>query len=127
MLIDQIIDFAIINLFRRNAHAGNYFRPSHLLCHGFQRAAETMTMMDAGHSAVSGIPGIVPRYPNKNVSMLKNFPWTGVLGLLGRNGEEIMLHLVLDCGLFVPVEGGKGRAVYQLSGKPFLYGLLWKR
>ena len=33
-----------------------------------------------------------------------------------------MLHLLLDCGLFVPVEG-KGRAVYQLSGR--FYSAAW--
>ena len=105
-----MINFAILTLFRRNQ--GSYFRPAHILCHGFQRASE----MDREYSALSGIPGIVPQYPNRNVSLLKNHLWTQVLRLLGRNAEEIMLHLLLDCGLFVPVSGGKGRTIYQLSG-----------
>jgi telomerase reverse transcriptase len=63
---------------------------------------------------MAGIPGIVPLYPNKNVSLLKNHPWNGVLGLLGKNCEEIMLHLLLDCGLFIQLE--KSSSYYQLSG-----------
>lgn len=73
-------------------------------------------MPNQEYSALIGIPGIVPQYPNKNVSMLKNFPWTHLLGLLGKNGEEIMLHLLLDCGLFIPLEDEKAGSFYQLSG-----------
>lgn len=65
---------------------------------------------------MGGIPGIVPKYPNKNVSMIKAFPWTDVLNLLGENCEEIMLHLLLDCGLFIALDPERG-TYYQLSGK----------
>ncbi|PGH27913.1 hypothetical protein AJ80_00463 [Polytolypa hystricis UAMH7299] len=104
----EIVDFAIHTLFKK--HPASYHTPSHLLCHGFQRARPNQE-----HNPLEGILGIVPQYPNKNASMLKNSPWTDVLGLLGKNCEEIMLHLLLDCGLFI--QANKERETYyQLSG-----------
>ncbi|KAL4754277.1 hypothetical protein BDW72DRAFT_149996 [Aspergillus terricola var. indicus] len=47
--------------------------------------------------------------------MLKQPPWPEVLALLGSNGDEIMLKLLLDCGLFAAVDAKKG--IYcQISG-----------
>jgi telomerase reverse transcriptase len=61
------------------------------------------------------IPNVETKYPNKNVQVLKQSPWTDVLALLGDNGVEIMLKLLLDCGLFAAVDVKKG--VYcQISG-----------
>ncbi|KAK2796371.1 hypothetical protein FQN50_009587 [Emmonsiellopsis sp. PD_5] len=108
----DIVDFAILSLFNR--HRGSFYRPLHLLCHGFQRATDRCLPHHA-YAPMAGIRGIVPQYPNKNVSVLKNPPWTHVLDLLGKNCEEIMLHMLLDCGLFVQVDG-KADCLYQLSG-----------
>lgn len=55
------------------------------------------------------------QFPNRNVQALREAPWADVLGLLGQNGEEIMIHLLLDCGIFVPLDASKG-IFYQLSG-----------
>ncbi|WEW60057.1 Telomerase reverse transcriptase [Emydomyces testavorans] len=109
--LSEIVDFTILTLF--NQHRGPYSRPPHLLCHGFQRASSHCAR-NREHGALAGIPGVVPQYPNKNVSMLKGFPWTDVLNLLGANCEEIMLHLLLDCGLFISLDSNKG-TYYQLS------------
>jgi telomerase reverse transcriptase len=87
----------------------------HLLCHGFQRATDHCPP-NLDHAPTAGIRGIVPKYPNKNVSMLKTSPWTEVLNLLGKDCEEIMLHLLLDCGLFMVVDNTK-ETLYQLSGE----------
>ncbi|OJD10445.1 hypothetical protein AJ78_08549 [Emergomyces pasteurianus Ep9510] len=109
----DIVDFAILSLFNR-CHDSLY-RPLHLLCHGFQRATD-QCRPNHEHDAMSGIRGIVPRYPNKNVSALKSPPWTDVLGLLGKSCEEIMLHLLLDCCIFIQVDEENKGSFYQLSG-----------
>ncbi|PGG99055.1 telomerase reverse transcriptase [Blastomyces parvus] len=108
----DIVDFAILSLFNR--YRGSFYRPPHLLCHGFQRATN-QCRPNHEHDPMSGIRGLVPQYPNKNVSTLKNPPWTDVLGLLGRSCEEIMLHLLLDCSVYIEVDEKKG-SLYQLSG-----------
>lgn len=69
--------------------------------------------------AMTNIPGIMVQYPNKNVQTLQQVPWTDVLDLLGSNGEEIMLKLLLDCGIFPCIDHRKG-IFYQLSGRLFL-------
>ncbi|GKZ38872.1 hypothetical protein AbraIFM66950_011420 [Aspergillus brasiliensis] len=63
------------------------------------------------------VPGLEAQFPNDNVQQLKQAPWTEVLGLLGDNGEEIMLKLLLDCGIFVAVDQQRG-IYFQLSGLP---------
>lgn len=107
------MDFAIFSLFKRAQ--GIYYRPPHILCHGFLRSGNRR-LPNQEQGGFAGIPGISPQYPNKNVSLLKRHPWTDVLGLLGKSCEEIMLHLLLDCGLFLQVDQGKD-SYYQLSGR----------
>ncbi|KAL8703103.1 MAG: hypothetical protein Q9201_003694, partial [Fulgogasparrea decipioides] len=67
--------------------------------------------------ALTGIPGLVLHYPNSHVGTLKSRPWTELLNLLGKDGEQIMLDLILDCAIYMGVESGKG-IFYQLSGIP---------
>lgn len=95
----------IESLFR---HSGPYQRPEHLLTHGFRRAKP-------GQNALDNIPGLVAQFPNHNVRTLKNAPWADVLGLLGEHGDEIMMRLLFDCGIFCPIDAKKGM-FYQLSG-----------
>ncbi|KAJ5391980.1 hypothetical protein N7509_007470 [Penicillium cosmopolitanum] len=102
----ELIDYVISNIF---GDQSSYRGPQHVLAHGFQHASE--------NSVDSGIPGVAIQFPNRNVQALKQTPWTDVLGLLGQNGEEIMIHLLLDCGIFVPLDASKG-IFYQLSGVP---------
>ncbi|OJD24892.1 hypothetical protein ACJ73_03741 [Blastomyces percursus] len=118
----DIVDFAILSLFNR--YRGSVYRPPHLLCHGFQRETN-QCLPNREHDPMSGIRGLVPQYPNKNVSILKNSPWTDILGILGRSCEEIMLHLLLDCSVFIEVDEKK-HSFYQLSGEKYilLFGLL---
>ncbi|KKK16462.1 hypothetical protein AOCH_006621 [Aspergillus ochraceoroseus] len=106
----EILHFAISTLF--NYSGLSYQRPQHLLSHGFQRASGFDT-----HQLPCSIPGVVAKLPNKNVEMLKAAPWTDVLAVLGSNGDDIMLSLLLDCGLFVAVDPKKD--IYcQISGIP---------
>ncbi|EZG03238.1 hypothetical protein H106_06732 [Trichophyton rubrum CBS 735.88] len=107
--IADVVNFAIYSLFNP---AGPQVMPQHILSYGYQRAAEPM----AAHrecGVAAGIPGIVPKLPNRSVSMLKSAPWTDVMDMLGDNSEDIMLHLLLDCGLFIRLQG---QSYYQLSG-----------
>jgi len=68
------------------------------------------------HSTVAVIPGVVSHYPNNHVNTLKGRVWTDVLTLLGKEGERLLLDLILDHDIFVAVESGRGN-YYQLSGK----------
>lgn len=101
----QVVDFVIWKLFN---HQGSY-KPQHLLTHGFQRPAMGQNAPE------SSIPSLAIQFPNQNVRTLKSAPWVDILGLLGSNGEEIMICLLLDCGIFVSVNARKG-IYYQLSG-----------
>ncbi|KAJ5677257.1 uncharacterized protein N7477_002890 [Penicillium maclennaniae] len=102
----EVVDFAIESLFRK----AGYQRPEHLLTHGFRRLA-------VGQNAVDVIPGVVAQFPNHNVRILKEAPWADVLGLLGQSGDEIMIRLLLDCGIFSPIDARRG-IYFQLSGLP---------
>ncbi|KAJ5247280.1 Telomere reverse transcriptase [Penicillium chermesinum] len=102
----EVVDFVIDQLFK---HHGSFQKFQHLLTHGFQRSS---VGVDA---PASSIPGIVVRFPNQNVRILKEAPWTEILGYLGQNGDEIMLRLLFDCGIFAPIDAKKG-VYYQLSG-----------
>ncbi|KAM5471139.1 Telomerase reverse transcriptase [Microsporum audouinii] len=104
--IADVVNFAIYSLFSGAGH------PSHILCHGYQRVGEQM-----GDQEYFSSTGIVPRLPNRSVNMLKRAPWTDVMDLLGGSCEDIMLHLLLDCGLFIHLHG---QSYYQLSGIPLI-------
>ncbi|KGO41911.1 Telomere reverse transcriptase [Penicillium expansum] len=105
----EVVDFVIWKLFNHNN--GTYQKPEHLLTHGFQRPYNGL---NAQHT---NVPGIVSQFPNQNVRVLKEGAWAEVLGLLGSNGEEIMMQLLFDCGIFAPINARKG-IYYQLSGLP---------
>ena len=107
----QIVDCAIWSLFRR--HTGSY-RPSHLLCHGFQRSAGGGNGVEA--RAVPGLPGIYATTDNPHVQQLKDNPWSSLPGLLGRGAERILIEMLTDCGLYQPVEDSSN--MRQLSGLP---------
>lgn len=109
----EIVDFALWLLFHR-IHRSSH-RPLHILCHGYQRSHAQI--INDEQIALPGIPGIVLHYPNSHVGTLKSRPWSDLLNLLGKDGEQIMLEMILECGIYVPVESGKGN-YYQLSGAP---------
>ena len=110
----ELIDFAIWLLFHR-VHR-QIFRPPHMLCHGYQRVRSPQQASDE-LCPLAGIPGIVSHYPNGNVSSLKSAVWDDVLQLLGKEGEQVMLGMIIHCGIFVRVENGRDN-LYQLSGTP---------
>ncbi|KAJ9299612.1 hypothetical protein DTO271G3_2496 [Paecilomyces variotii] len=114
-LQSEIVDFVIRTLFNRVCFSRQ--TPRHILAHGYQRTTTHNLDSNELGALASSIPGIVARYPNPSVLALKRAPWTEVLDLMGQNGEEIMLRLLLDCGIFSCMDHEKG-AFYQLSGIP---------
>lgn len=105
----QIVDFVILSLFRR--HTGSY-RPSHVLCDGFQRSAGT----DGEARAVPGLPGIFAKGENPLVQELRNQPWSSLPELLGRGAERILIEMLMNCGLYRPVHDSSN--VRQICGLP---------
>ncbi|KAH6671184.1 hypothetical protein B0J14DRAFT_89832 [Halenospora varia] len=110
----EIVDFAIWSLFSKgNAPHG---RVQHLLCQGFRKDISSRAVI-RGENHTSGIPGVVATHPNHHIATMKAPPWSQVLNLLGKEGEKLMIDLILDCGIFIEV--GKGCGIYhQLSGTP---------
>ncbi|KAJ5806303.1 uncharacterized protein N7503_003905 [Penicillium pulvis] len=100
----EVVDFVIGQLFKQNS------KPDHLLTHGFQRSSRENDGLE------TNIPGLVIQFHNQNVGTLQQPPWTEVLDLLGQNGDEIMMRLLFDCGIFAPIDAQKG-IYYQLSGR----------
>lgn len=109
----QIVDFAIWLLFSKS-HASNG-RVQHLLCQGFRKDVSRLAVHH-GETAGSTIPGVISTYPNSHVTSMKTRPWPQILMLLGREGERAMIDLILDCGIFLPVEGSHA-TFSQLSGE----------
>ena len=68
------------------------------------------------HHSVSGIPGVISHFPNCHVATIRGSLWSALLKLIGKEGERIMLDLLLECGIFLPIEKGENN-FYQLSGK----------
>lgn len=107
----QSVDFVIWRLFKRST----FHRPSHLLCHGFQRSVPhgQRGPQRTAHS----IPGLHSFHRNSSVETLKGPLWCRLHALLGHGGELIIMDMLFDCGLFTPVKDSCGNYV-QLSGVP---------
>ncbi|KAL5391507.1 hypothetical protein DPSP01_001371 [Paraphaeosphaeria sporulosa] len=109
----EIVDFVIWRLFKRSTS----YRPSHLLCHGFQRSG--------GHAqhgpqkTAHSIPGVSSSFRNNGVETLKGPLWCRLHAVLGKEGRVIMMDMLTDCGIFSPVEGSQGDGnLLQMSGIP---------
>ena len=101
----------IWRLFKRST----FFKPSHLLCHGFQRSS---THGRPGPQPYRHcIPGLVSHHRNSYVETLKGPLWCRLHALLGPGGDLIIMDMLTDCGIFSPVQGERGNYV-QLSGIP---------
>lgn len=55
------------------------------------------------------------RYKNHHVTSMKASPWPQVLTYFGKGKEKAMLDLILDCGIFIPVDEFNSN-YYQLCG-----------
>ncbi|KXT00977.1 hypothetical protein AC578_8192 [Pseudocercospora eumusae] len=108
----EIVDFVIWALFRRQP--GN-FRPQHVLCQNYQRFV-TAHDTGPGPEIVQGIPGIYSNGPHENVEILKGHPWEALPDLVGRAAERIIGDMLIECGIFQPVEDSSN--FIQISGVP---------
>jgi hypothetical protein len=107
----QIVDFVVWRLFKRST----FHKPSHLLCHGFQRSGSHRR---PGPQQINHcIPGLVSHHRNANVEALKGPLWCRLHALLGPGGDLIIMDMLIDCGIFSQIEGERGNYV-QLSGIP---------
>ncbi|KAF2684833.1 hypothetical protein K458DRAFT_27426 [Lentithecium fluviatile CBS 122367] len=98
----EIVDFVIWRLFKRST----FHKPSHLLCHGFQRSG---THGRPGPQQLNHcIPGLLSHHRNPGVDTLKGPLWCRLHALLGPGGDLMMMDMLLDCGIFTPVEGSRG-------------------
>ncbi|KAI1498263.1 hypothetical protein F5X99DRAFT_336353 [Biscogniauxia marginata] len=95
----KIIEYVVTTLFSREK-SGRW--PKHLLCDGYRR---------------SGRLGLRAVRPNSHVEALQRPPWPQLLALLGESGDRIMIDLLLDCAIFVSVNGGVNNFC-QISGRP---------
>jgi hypothetical protein len=109
----QIVDFVIWLLFRRSTS----HKPSHLLCHGFQRGAHANRADNDHFDPTSSVPGLVARTPNSHVQTLKEETWCRLHALLGPGGDRMVMDMLLECAVFCPIDGGNAN-YYQLSGIP---------
>lgn len=87
----------------------------HLLCQGFRKGVSSRSVRRE-ENLTSDIPGVISEHPNSHVVAMKAAPWPQVLALMGKEGEKTMVQLLLDCGIFLPVENGQGN-YHQLSGE----------
>ncbi|CAE7177976.1 hypothetical protein PTNB85_02944 [Pyrenophora teres f. teres] len=109
----EIVDFVIYCLFKRSTA----YRPSHLLCHGFQKTGNARREQGVNHDPNSSIPGLQECQRNDYVRTLKEPVWCRLHALLGQGGDRIMRDMLLDCSIFLPVKANTGN-YYQLSGVP---------
>ncbi|KAH8633592.1 hypothetical protein IG631_12226 [Alternaria alternata] len=109
----EIVDFVIWRLFKRStAH-----KPTHLLCHGFQRTGTTRREQGNNGNPSSSIPNLQERQPNSYRQTLKEPVWCRLHALLGQGGDRIIIDMLLESSIFIPLNADMGN-YYQLSGMP---------
>ncbi|KAL1595840.1 Telomerase reverse transcriptase [Paraconiothyrium brasiliense] len=109
----EIVDFVIWRLFKRSTS----YKPSHLLCHGFQRSGAHR--QHGPQKTTHSIPGMTSYFRNASVETLKGPVWCRLHAVLGKEGRVVMMDTLTDCGIFSPVEGSKADGnLLQLSGVP---------
>ncbi|KAI1000221.1 hypothetical protein K3495_g7977 [Podosphaera aphanis] len=110
----DIVDFAIWLLFSKSyASAG---RNQHLLCQGYRKYV-AYGSMSKKQNVHSDIPGLYSICSNSHVASLKAAPWPKVLAQFGKDGDQAMVDLIINCGIYLPVGNSVGN-YHQLSGYP---------
>lgn len=84
------------------------------MCQGYKKDV-TSRLIIGNDRGISAIPGVVTIHPNHHVNTMKGPNWVQVLTLLGRDGEKVMVNLLVGCGIFAALESGNGN-YHQLSG-----------
>lgn len=85
-----------------------------MLCHGILRSSTTW--QSGNRPAISSIPGLASAHSNEYAERLRSPAWNIILGLAGDGGEDLIVDLLLNCGLYAQVEKSQG-IYYQICGK----------
>ncbi|KAF2405329.1 hypothetical protein EJ06DRAFT_21811 [Trichodelitschia bisporula] len=101
----EAVNYVVRQLLRRADRAKD------LLSHGFELAS------DNGLHEAQHVPGVVYGAKNRHYEALTSPPWSALLSLLGRNGELLIIDLLLDCWVFAPPAPGAS-SLEQMSGVP---------
>lgn len=110
----EIVEFAIWQLFRK--HTSGH-RPPHVLCHGYWHTGlggvkiADREKVENNHGAEAALPD-----RNEHVDRLKGEAWAALPSLVGAGSALILVQLLQNCGIFIPLDGGKNNYL-QISGK----------
>ncbi|KAH0356057.1 hypothetical protein KCU83_g1632, partial [Aureobasidium melanogenum] len=107
----EIVEFVVWRLFRQ--HTSGH-RPPHVLCHGYYHDGlgdiRTSTKANVEDNCQAAAPD-----RNEHVDRLKGNAWAGLTRLVGNNGVVTLIQLLQNCGMFMPLEGGRDNFM-QISG-----------
>ncbi|THW62778.1 hypothetical protein D6D20_04102 [Aureobasidium pullulans] len=109
----EIVEFAIWQLFRK--HTSGH-RPPHVLCHGYWHTGlgevkiADREKVENNHGAEATLPD-----RNEHVDRLKGEAWAALPSLVGAGSALILVQLLQNCGMFIPLDGGKNNYL-QISG-----------
>ncbi|THX60115.1 hypothetical protein D6D06_01489 [Aureobasidium pullulans] len=101
----EIVEFAIWQLFRK--HTSGH-RPPHVLCHGYWHTGlgevkiADREKVENNHGAEATLPD-----RNEHVDRLKGEAWAALPSLVGAGSALILVQLLQNCGMFIPLDGGK--------------------
>ncbi|THY62034.1 hypothetical protein D6C99_01033 [Aureobasidium pullulans] len=101
----EIVEFAIWQLFRK--HTSGH-RPPHVLCHGYWHTGlggvkiADREKVENNHGAEAALPD-----RNEHVDRLKGEAWAALPSLVGAGSALILVQLLQNCGIFIPLDGGK--------------------
>ncbi|THX26002.1 hypothetical protein D6D12_06518 [Aureobasidium pullulans] len=101
----EIVEFAIWQLFRK--HTSGH-RPPHVLCHGYWHTGLGEVKI-ADREKVENNHGPEATLPDRNehVDRLKGEAWAALPSLVGAGSALILVQLLQNCGMFIPLDGGK--------------------
>ncbi|THY54411.1 hypothetical protein D6C97_05741 [Aureobasidium pullulans] len=101
----EIVEFAIWQLFRK--HTSGH-RPPHVLCHGYWHTGLGEVKI-ADREKVENSHGAEATLPDRNehVDRLKGEAWAALPSLVGAGSALILVQLLQNCGMFIPLDGGK--------------------
>ncbi|KAH0004930.1 hypothetical protein KCU78_g13146, partial [Aureobasidium melanogenum] len=107
----EIVEFVVWRLFRQ--HTSGH-RPPHVLCHGYYHDGlgdvKILTKANVDDNCQAAAPD-----RNEHVDRLKGNAWAGLTKLVGYNGVVTLIQLLQNCGMFMPLGGGRDNFM-QISG-----------
>ena len=84
-----------------------------MLCNGYEIPKDTQHRMRDEAVGLNGLDCISAK---SNASIMSDSIWQDLLHLLGKDGDQVMLDLILHCGVYIPAGISNGNLI-QLSGE----------